>query len=67
MIKVIGIILVVAVIGWIYGYFSSGGDSGEATETAMGAGIGCGYIIFQIFLAGLGIIITLWLFGAIFG
>jgi len=67
MLKVIGIIVVVAVIGWIFGYINSGGDSNEATETAIGAGMGCGYIIFQIFLAGLGILITLWLFGAIFG
>ena len=67
MIKAIGIIIVVAVIGWIIGYVNSGGNTNEANETALGAGIGCGSVLLQIFIAGLGIIIVLWLFGAIFG
>lgn len=67
MLKIIGIIAVVAIVGWIYGYYNSGGDTGEATASAFGAGAGCGYIIFQIFIAGLGIMVTIWFFMALFG
>lgn len=67
MLKIIIIIAVVAIIGWIYGYLSSGGDVDEAKGVAIGAGTGCGYIILQIFIAGLGIMIIIWLFGALFG
>ncbi len=59
------VILIVAVIGGIIGYFSSGTKEG-AVEGAASAGLGCGYIIFQIFLAIVGIyvmfLIGSWLF-----
>ncbi len=60
------IILVVAAIGGIIGYLSSG-KTEDAVAGAVGAGVGCGYIILQIFLALLGIyvlfLIGSWLFG----
>ncbi len=60
------IILVVAAIGGIIGYLSSG-KTEDAVAGAVGAGMGCGYIILQIFLALLGIYVLFllgsWLFG----
>jgi len=60
------IIIVVAAIGGIIGYLSSG-KTEDAVAGAVGAGVGCGYIILQIFLALLGIyvlfLIGSWLFG----
>lgn len=47
------VILVVAGIGGILGYFNSGNSEG-AVAGAAGAGMGCGYLILQIFLALLG-------------
>lgn len=63
------IIIVVALIGGIFGFFSSSdGERGEGAATgAAGAAIGCGYILLQIFLWGLGIAFMCWLFSAIFG
>ncbi len=62
------VILIVAVIGGIIGYFSSNKDRGEnAMQGALVGGMGCGYIILQIFIAILGIWILFkvgsWLFG----
>lgn len=63
------VILVVAAIGGIIGYYNSDGQDKQksAIEGAATAGLGCGYIILQIFLAllGLWIIFKLgsWLFG----
>ena len=60
------VIIVVAVIGGIIGYFSSGTREG-AVEGAVTAGMGCGYIIFKIFLALVGLYLLIkiggWLFG----
>ncbi|MDO9154644.1 MAG: hypothetical protein Q7U47_13235 [Paludibacter sp.] len=41
------VILIVAAIGGIIGYLSSGKKE-DAVSGAVGAGIGCGYIILQI-------------------
>lgn len=63
------IILVVAAIGGIIGFFGSEDGSrkeGAATGAIYGA-IGCGQILLRIFLWGLGILVVLKLFGAIFG
>lgn len=50
------VILIVAVIGGIVGYFSSNSDRiKNAKEGFLAGGLGCGYIILQIFLAILGI------------
>lgn len=63
------VIVVVAIIGAIIGAMSSeNGKKGEgAMSGCLGAGGGCAYIIFQIFLAlvGLWILIKIgsWLFG----
>lgn len=63
------IILVVAAIGAILGFL--GNEKGERTEGAVqgaiGGAMGCGYLLFQLFLWGLGISFLIWLFGAIFG
>lgn len=60
------VILIVAAIGGIIGYLSSGKGE-DAAAGAATAGIGCAYIIFQIFLALLGLLILFkigsWLFG----
>lgn len=57
------------IIGAIWGALSS--KDGEATEGAISGavagGMGCGYIILQIFLWGLGISIMIWLFSTLFG
>jgi len=63
------VILVVAGIGGILGYLNSNSEDKAkgAVEGAATAGLGCGYIILQIFLALLGIWILFkigsWLFG----
>lgn len=63
------LIVIAVVVGAILGAISS--DKGEekagAFSGAVAGGMGCGYILFQIFIWGLGIMIMLWLFGAIFG
>jgi hypothetical protein len=60
------VILIVAAIGGIIGWLTSGTKEGAA-EGAATAGIGCGYIIFQIFLAVVGLYVLFllgsWLFG----
>ena len=63
------IIIVVAVIGAIIGYFASDGNNrvGDAVQSGCVSGAGCGYVLLQLFLWGLGIVFLIWLFGAIFG
>jgi hypothetical protein len=60
------VIIVAAVLGGIVGYMNSG-KSEDAVTGAVGAGLGCGYIILQIFLALVGLAFLLmlgnWLFG----
>lgn len=67
MLKAIGIIVIVAIAGWIFGFFNSGGDTKEANDTAVGVGVGCGSLLLQLFIAGITILAILWLFGAVFG
>lgn len=62
MLKAVGIITVVAIIAWIIGYPNSNGDKEKANESAIVAGTACGYILLQIFFAGLTIMIIIWLF-----
>lgn len=67
------IILVVAAICGIIGFFSSeegersSGAAEGAMAGAMAGAMGCGYLLFRLFLWGLGIAFLIWLFGAIFG
>lgn len=61
------VILAVGVIAALIGYFSSGGDAGDAAETGLAAAFGCGSVILQIFLAVLGIGLLFSLFGWLFG
>ena len=62
------VIIIVAIIGGVIGYFtSSDGNRGEgAAQGAIGSAIGCGYVLFQLFLWVAGIALAVWLFGAIF-
>jgi hypothetical protein len=63
------IILVAAAIFGFIGFISSNdGERGEgAFQGAVGGALGCGYILFRLFLWGAGIALVIWLFGAIFG
>lgn len=63
------ILIVVIIIGAVLGFLGSkDGERGEgAVSGAIASGFGCGYILFQLFLAGLGILIIIWLFGWLFG
>lgn len=62
------IIIVVALIGAIIGYLTSKGDRVEdAIQGGCVSAGGCGYLLLQLFLWGLGIAFLIWLFGAIFG
>lgn len=47
---------------------SNDGERGAgAFSGAIMGGMGCGFILFRIFLWGLGIMLLLWLFGSLFG
>lgn len=60
------VLLIIAIIvGAIWGASTS--DEGEAGAGAVAGGMGCGYVLFRIFLFGLGIMAVIWLFGALFG
>ena len=61
--------LVVAALSGLIGILSSeDGQRGEgAAQGAMMGAIGCGHVLFELLLWGLGIGILIWLFGAIFG
>lgn len=59
------ILIIAIVIGAIWGAASDDGP-GAAGGALMG-GIGCGYILLRIFLAGLGILFIIWIFGLLFG
>ena len=63
------ILIVAIIIGAAIGFFGSkdGERSAGAVSGAVAGGMGCGYVLFQIFLAGLGILFVIWLFGALFG
>lgn len=63
------IIIIVVVIGAIWGALSSSDDDrgSGAFAGALGAGAGCAAILFQIFLTGVSIVFVLWLFGNLFG
>ncbi len=63
------ILVIAVIIGAVIGFLGS--EDGEKGAGAVGGaitgGMGCGYILLQIFLAGLGILFIIWLFGALFG
>ena len=63
------ILIIAVVIGGIIGFLGSkdGERSAGAVGGAVSSGLGCGYILLQIFLAGLGILFVIWLFGLLFG
>jgi len=63
------ILIVAVIIGALVGFANS--NDGERGDGALGGaiagGMGCAYILFQIFLAGVGIFIIIWLFRTLFG
>lgn len=63
------ILIIAIIVGAIWGFLSS--DDGErgagAIGSALAGGIGCGHVLFQIFIFGLVIFVFIWLFGALFG
>lgn len=65
----IWILIIVITIGAILGYIGS--DSNEKGKGCLGGalagGIGCGYIIFSIFMCGVGIMILVWIMNFLFG
>ena len=62
-------IIIAAIIGCLIGYFSSkdGERGGSAVSGAVTGGMGCAYLLFQLFCWGVGIMLMLWLFSAMFG
>ena len=62
------IIIVVAIIGAIFGFFSSeDGEKGSgAAGGALAGAMGCGYVLFQLLLWGLGLAFMIWIFRLIF-
>ena len=63
------IIIIVMVIGGIIGAIGSGDDDkgSGCLGGALTAGVGCGYVLVQIFIAGLVIVGIIWLWSALFG
>ena len=63
------VLIIAIIIGGAIGFFSS--NDGERGAGAMGGaiagGIGCGHVLFQIFIFGIIIMAFIWLFGALFG
>lgn len=62
------IILVVAAIGAIIGFLSSDSKdrAGGALSGAIVGAMGCGKVLFHLFIWGLCFYFLIWLFGAIF-
>lgn len=63
------VLIIAIVIGAAIGFFSSkDGERGSgAVGGAIAGGVGCAQILFQIFLAGIGILLVIWLFRMLFG
>ena len=63
------VLIIAIIVGGIWGYLSSsdGDRTGGAIGGAFTGGMGCAYVLFKIFIWGLGIVFLLWLFGALFG
>jgi hypothetical protein len=64
--NVIIILIVVAIIAFI-GSKIAGESNEDAVGAAGGAAVGCGFVILQIFLAGISILFILWIFNVLFG
>lgn len=63
------VLIIAIIIGAAIGFFSS--NDGERGAGALGGaiagGVGCGHVLFQIFIYGIIILAFIWLFGALFG
>ncbi len=62
------ILIIAIIIGAIIGFISSEDDEkgSGCMAGAFTGGMGCGYLLLQIFLAGLFILGIIWLFGVLF-
>lgn len=56
--------LIVAALGGIIGFLT--GDRNNRGKSTAADAIGCGYVLFQIFLFGAGLMMIVWLFKVIF-
>ena len=65
--KWLTIIIVVAIIAGILGALNSKDGEKGFFSGALAGGMGCGYVIFEIFLAVGGLILLFKLFGFLFG
>lgn len=65
----IWLIIIAAIIGGIIGILGSkDGKRGEAAVSgAVTGGMGCAYLLFQLFCWGIGVLLLIWLFSVIFG
>ena len=62
------IIVVAIIVGIISALNSNDGEKGEGfLSGALAGGMGCGYVIFHIFLGVIGLILLFKLFGFLFG
>ena len=63
------VLIIAIIIGAAWGFLSSkDGERGAgAIGGAIAGGIGCGQVLLQIFLWGLGILFCIWLFRFLFG
>lgn len=63
------ILIIAVIIGGAIGFLTSkDGERGDgAIGGALAGGMGCGYILFQIFIAGIVLFIIISLFGLLFG
>lgn len=63
------ILVIAIIIGAVFGFLNS--KDGERGAGALGgalvSGMGCGYILFQLFIVGAVILLIVWLFGWLFG
>ena len=60
------ILIGIAIVVFLYSKFS-GESNGDAAANAAGAAMAGGSCMFQIFISVVGILITLWIFGFLFG
>ena len=61
------VIVIAVIVGAAIAYFGGEGKKEDAVEGAMAGGCMAGNCLFQILIAGISIMVILWLFGLLFG